>query len=458
MRLHIVDVFAETRYAGNQLAVVRDCAALSAETMQTIAREMNFSETTFVTAESADRARVRIFTPGEELPFAGHPTIGTAWVLGHTRPSFTLELAVGNVEVNCDGAAGVAWMTPPKPTLGERFPADRAAKLLQLGVADLDPRPAVAIRLHRSEVRVRRRSRSRGAQARASRRNVLSRVHRRGLTASLGVPVRAAGVFEGRALLGALVLRCERRTRRPGHRQCEQRLRSVSARASREAYRCDRGAGVRDQATVAALFACRWTAVARWWPRAGRVGGTVTGSLIVRGVSAVEVAQVLATEADGQRPKTAAPRCSVPSANLASVAAGRSARSLARRNSPSALPVQAESRFGAPAPELRSPRLTVRKSTLNRVRPDVFGTLECNCAAENRIRPPGGQMRRTVGVRSCNGSLRLGTASRDTKSLELFRGRLDRLQRDAQQLDHVGFILRAQPVLRLAGIVVQSIQ
>jgi trans-2,3-dihydro-3-hydroxyanthranilate isomerase len=139
MRLHIVDVFAETRYAGNQLAVVRDCAALSAETMQTIAREMNFSETTFVTAESADRARVRIFTPAEELPFAGHPTIGTAWVLGHTRPSFTLELAVGNVEVNCDGHNGVAWMTPPKPTLGERFPADRAAKLLQLGVADLDP-------------------------------------------------------------------------------------------------------------------------------------------------------------------------------------------------------------------------------------------------------------------------------------------------------------------------------
>ncbi len=122
MRLHIVDVFAETRYAGNQLAVVRDCAGLSDEAMQTIAREMNFSETTFVTAESPTRAKVRIFTPGEELPFAGHPTIGTAWVLGHTRPSFTLELALGDVDVSFDGAAGVAWMTPPKPTLGERFP------------------------------------------------------------------------------------------------------------------------------------------------------------------------------------------------------------------------------------------------------------------------------------------------------------------------------------------------
>lgn len=87
MRLHIVDVFAETRYAGNQLAVVRDCTSLSADAMQTIAREMNFSETTFVVDESPTRARVRIFTPAAELPFAGHPTIGTAWVLGHQCPS-----------------------------------------------------------------------------------------------------------------------------------------------------------------------------------------------------------------------------------------------------------------------------------------------------------------------------------------------------------------------------------
>jgi trans-2,3-dihydro-3-hydroxyanthranilate isomerase len=89
---------------------------------------MNFSETTFVTNETSSRAKVRIFTPGEELPFAGHPTIGTAWVLGHTRSSFTLELALGNVDVSFDGAAGVAWMAPPKPTLGERFPAERAAR------------------------------------------------------------------------------------------------------------------------------------------------------------------------------------------------------------------------------------------------------------------------------------------------------------------------------------------
>ncbi len=139
MRLYIVDVFAETRYAGNQLAVVRDCANLSDDSMQTIAREMNFSETTFVVAESATRAKVRIFTPGNELPFAGHPTIGTAWVLGQQRASFVLELGVGDVEVRLDGAGGIAWMVPPKPVLGDRFAPDRAARLLGLASADLAP-------------------------------------------------------------------------------------------------------------------------------------------------------------------------------------------------------------------------------------------------------------------------------------------------------------------------------
>ena len=137
MRLQIVDVFAETRYAGNQLAVVRDCASLTSEAMQTIAREMNFSETTFVVDESATRAKVRIFTPGQELPFAGHPTIGTAWVLGHTRASYRLELAAGDVDVTFDGADGIAWMSPPKPKLGERFSRERAAKLLGLSPNDL---------------------------------------------------------------------------------------------------------------------------------------------------------------------------------------------------------------------------------------------------------------------------------------------------------------------------------
>ena len=81
--IRIVDVFTDKPLAGNQLAVVLDGKDLSAKTMQRIAQEMNFSETTFVLPpeDSKDAEKVRIFTPVAELPFAGHPTIGTSWVL-----------------------------------------------------------------------------------------------------------------------------------------------------------------------------------------------------------------------------------------------------------------------------------------------------------------------------------------------------------------------------------------
>ena len=78
-----VDVFAEHAFSGNALAVFPNPGDLSRAQMQTIAREMNLSETTFVTGVSNDSYSVRIFTPAEELPFAGHPTLGTAWVLLH---------------------------------------------------------------------------------------------------------------------------------------------------------------------------------------------------------------------------------------------------------------------------------------------------------------------------------------------------------------------------------------
>ncbi|MEQ8858070.1 MAG: PhzF family phenazine biosynthesis protein [Pseudomonadales bacterium] len=137
MKLTIVDVFAEARYQGNQLAVVEDSAGLHSTTMQAIAREMNFSETTFVTAYSNDRAKVRIFTPGEELPFAGHPTLGTAWVLAGGRGTITLDLAAGDVPVVFD--AGIGWLTPPPASAGDVIEPVRAARLLGLDVADLDP-------------------------------------------------------------------------------------------------------------------------------------------------------------------------------------------------------------------------------------------------------------------------------------------------------------------------------
>src|SRR5580704_7681219 len=87
----VVDVFTETPLAGNPLAVVMNTCGLETERMQAIAREFNLSETTFVerrseVIERAEGVRVRIFTPREELPFAGHPTLGTAAVLNAQAP------------------------------------------------------------------------------------------------------------------------------------------------------------------------------------------------------------------------------------------------------------------------------------------------------------------------------------------------------------------------------------
>lgn len=137
----IVDVFAERPLAGNPLAVVRDCADLSPGAMQAIAREMNLSETTFVVDEDEDRADARIFTPAQELPFAGHPTLGTAWVLARDRgrDQYTLHLPAGAVAVRV-GADGIAWMAPPDTEPGALLPADDAAALIGVAAADLDDR------------------------------------------------------------------------------------------------------------------------------------------------------------------------------------------------------------------------------------------------------------------------------------------------------------------------------
>ncbi len=136
MKLTIVDVFAESLYAGNQLAVVEDVGQLDSETMQDIAREMNFSETTFVINRTDERARVRIFTPELELPFAGHPTLGTAWVLTGGEGTYTLDLDVGPVAVRF--AEGLGWISPPAVTLKDTFAGDAAAALIGLETTDLD--------------------------------------------------------------------------------------------------------------------------------------------------------------------------------------------------------------------------------------------------------------------------------------------------------------------------------
>ena len=135
----IVDVFAERPLSGNQLAVVRGCSHLDTATMQAIALETNFSETTFVVEEFSDEARVRIFTPTRELPFAGHPTLGTAWVLGRDRDSYTLDLPAGRVRVTFE-AGGIAWMQPPPVEPGDVLSPQSAAALLGLSPADIDNR------------------------------------------------------------------------------------------------------------------------------------------------------------------------------------------------------------------------------------------------------------------------------------------------------------------------------
>jgi len=133
LTFYIVDVFAEEKYAGNQLAVVRDAAVLSNSQMQQIAKEMNYSETTFILSEELREGGydVRIFTPGAEVPFAGHPTLGTAYVIRQEiikKPVETvnLNLKVGRIPVTFQDAGegeDILWMKQIEPTFGEVFDA-----------------------------------------------------------------------------------------------------------------------------------------------------------------------------------------------------------------------------------------------------------------------------------------------------------------------------------------------
>jgi trans-2,3-dihydro-3-hydroxyanthranilate isomerase len=148
--IHIVDVFTERALLGNQLAVVLDAGDIPPEVMQRVAREMNFSETTFVMAPSkpGHAARVRIFTPGTELQFAGHPTVGTAWVLAtqglvpRGALEFILEEGVGPVAVRGERTTNglTFWMTHPPLTFGEVMrERGRLAESIRLQESDLVP-------------------------------------------------------------------------------------------------------------------------------------------------------------------------------------------------------------------------------------------------------------------------------------------------------------------------------
>src|SRR5437667_1232002 len=142
--LHL-DVFTDHLFGGNQLAVFPDGRGLDTTEMQAIAKEMNFSETTFVLpAEQPDTdVRMRIFTPGDELPMAGHPTIGSTFalarsgVIGPDTRRFVFGLGIGPTPVSLtwkNDALTFAWMTQRTPTFGEVV-SDRGGAAAALGLS-----------------------------------------------------------------------------------------------------------------------------------------------------------------------------------------------------------------------------------------------------------------------------------------------------------------------------------
>jgi trans-2,3-dihydro-3-hydroxyanthranilate isomerase len=144
-----VDVFTDRALTGNALAVFPDGRGLSTDQMQAIARETNLSETTFIlpgdaAAEKENAVRVRIFTVQEELPFAGHPTLGTAFVLrGHSGAAeVRLALNVGTVPVRFEdrpGQAAFGEMTQKNPEFGNIHEPEEIAEVTGLSPADFDP-------------------------------------------------------------------------------------------------------------------------------------------------------------------------------------------------------------------------------------------------------------------------------------------------------------------------------
>jgi trans-2,3-dihydro-3-hydroxyanthranilate isomerase len=147
LRYHIVDVFTDRAFGGNPLAVFTNGRGIEPQLMQSIAKELNLSETTFVLPpeNSENDYRVRIFTPGAELPMAGHPTVGTSFILAREHmielstgeTTIRLEEGVGLVPVTInfrEGAPDLIWMQQPLPRFGPRF-EDAASIAEMLSIA-----------------------------------------------------------------------------------------------------------------------------------------------------------------------------------------------------------------------------------------------------------------------------------------------------------------------------------
>ena len=156
-RFETVDVFTERRFGGNPLAVFPDARGLSDAEMQALAAELNLSETTFVLppVDPANAARVRIFNRTEEMAFAGHPCIGTAFVLARAAraasPTLRLEVPAGLVPVEIEQEGGVAVggrLTAPQPLeLGREYPAHEVAVCIGIAPDDIlvDAHPPLVV-------------------------------------------------------------------------------------------------------------------------------------------------------------------------------------------------------------------------------------------------------------------------------------------------------------------------
>ncbi len=151
LQFYILDVFTGEKYTGNQLAVIENARMLSADVMQNIAKEMNFSETTFITSGKliANGYNVRIFTPRQEVPFAGHPTLGTAFVIQHEiiqKPikKVKLNLKAGQIPVwfkyNDRNTPTILWMKQNEPEFMDVMSPDSIAPVLSIDKKDIDPR------------------------------------------------------------------------------------------------------------------------------------------------------------------------------------------------------------------------------------------------------------------------------------------------------------------------------
>lgn len=145
MRFFITDVFGNEKYSGNQLATFFDFGQLSTDEMQKIAREINFSESTFITSPEKvnDAFDVRIFTPVSEINFAGHPTLGTAFIINNhilngAAETLKLNYRVGQIPVSIENET--LWMRQNQPEFGKSPEAGLVAETLGLTTDDIDDR------------------------------------------------------------------------------------------------------------------------------------------------------------------------------------------------------------------------------------------------------------------------------------------------------------------------------